>query len=141
MTTPYLSDMPLHWTVQSHIKLIIVVAEGDVGRSDIDGYLAMSSGADIIGWRKLFDARASRSQLTRQDVNELGVRIRAVDAARAVGPIAFVMPKVESPELARLLGFLAVAKRPMRIFNELAPAQKWILTVETPAGRPPTTPT
>lgn len=124
--------MPLHWTVESRLKLITVVADGDVSRSDVDAYLAMSKGADVIGWRKLIDARASRSFLTRQDVNEVGVHIRSVDSARDVGPLAFVMPKAESPELARLLGFLAAAKRPMRVFNELAPARKWILTVPLP---------
>jgi hypothetical protein len=122
--------MPLHWTVESRLKLITVVADGDVSRSDVDAYLAMSKGADVIGWRKLIDARASRSFLTRQDVSEVGVHIRSVDSVRDVGPLAFVMPKVESPELARLLGFLAAAKRPMRVFNELAPARKWILTVD-----------
>ncbi len=124
--------MPLHWTVQSRLKLITVVADGDVGRGDIDAYLAMVNGTNIAGWRKLFDAQAARPVFTFEDVNQLGVHFRAVDAVRVVGPLAFVMPKVESPELARLLGFLAAAKRPMRIFNEFAPAQKWLLTVPVP---------
>ena len=131
MTAPYLSAMPLHWTVQSNLKLVTVVCEGDVDRSDVEAYLAMVNGANIVDWRKLFDARTARPTFTVEDVNEIGVRIRTADAVRTVGPLAFVMPQAPSPELMRLLGFLAAAKRPMRIFNELAPARKWIMTVAT----------
>lgn len=122
--------MPLHWTVQSRLELITVVADGDVGRSDVEAYFAMIDGANIMEWRKLFDARTARPVFTSQDVNELGVRIRAAAATRVVGPLAFVMPQTRPPELMRLLGFFAAAKRPMRLFNELAPALKWITTVD-----------
>lgn len=122
--------MPLHWTVQSRLELITVVADGDVGRSDVEAYLAMVDRMNIAGWRKLFDARTARPVFTFQDVNEIGARFREADAVRVVGPLAFVMPETSSPELMRLLGFLAAAKRPMRLFNELAPAQKWITTLD-----------
>lgn len=121
--------MPLHWTLESKIQLVTVVAEGDVTRSDVDAYLALVDGANIAGWRKLFDARTARPVFTFQDVNELGVRFRAADAVRVVGPLAFVMPEIQSPELMRLLGFLAAAKRPMRLFHEIAPARRWIMKV------------
>lgn len=121
--------MPLHWTVESLFKMITVVADGDVGRGDLQTYFEMVSGANIVGWRKLFDARAARLVFTSQDVNELGVWLRAADAVQMVGALAFVMPEIETPELMRLLGFLAAAKRPMRIFHQRAPAQKWIMSV------------
>lgn len=130
--------MPLHWTVQSRLQLVTVVAEGDVVRSDVEAYLSMVTGADISSWRKLIDARAARLALTILDVNLLGVRVRAADAVRAIGPLAFVTPEAETPELGRLLGFLAAAKRPMRIFHELEPARKWITKIDfkRPAMRP-----
>ena len=119
--------MPLHWTIQSELKLATIVAEGDVVRSDIEAYLSVVVDANISAWRKLIDARTARLALTNEDVNSLGARLRAADAVRTIGPLAFVVPAVETPELRRLLGFLAAAKRPMRIFEEFEPARKWIL--------------
>jgi hypothetical protein len=40
------SSMPLHWTMESKIQLVTVVAEGDVTRSDVEAYIAMSSGGE-----------------------------------------------------------------------------------------------
>ncbi len=121
--------MSIHWIVESRRKLVTVVAEGDVGKADVEAYLAMVDGANLLEWRTLFDARRCRPVLAQQDVNDLGVRIRAAAVAREVGPFAFVIPEMETPELLRLLGFFAAAKRPMRVFQEIAPARKWIATV------------
>ena len=119
--------MALHWTVQSHLRLVTVTAEGDVTRSDVEAYFNMSNGANIVEWRKLFDARNGRAVFTGQDVNALGVRIREAATVREVGALAFVMPEIETPELMRFLGFLAAAKRPMRLFRDIDPARRWIL--------------
>lgn len=119
--------MALHWTVQSHLQLVTVVAEGDVTRSDVEAYLDMVIGANIVHWRRLFDARNGRAIFTDQDVNELGVRIREAAAIQVVGPMAFVLPEIETPELMRFLGFLAAAKRPMKLFREIEPARRWIM--------------
>ena len=123
--------MPLHWTVDSRLKLVTVVAEGDVGKADVEAYLAMVAGANLAPWRKLLDARNACPILTLQDVNDLGVRIRAAASAGQVGPLAFVVPETETLELLRLLGFLAAARRPMRVFRTIGPARKWIAKVPT----------
>ena len=122
----------MHWTVDSRLKLVTVVVEGDVGRPDVEGFLAMASGADLLHWRKLFDARTTRAGLTLQEAIEVGVRIRAAHEVRTVGPLALVMPSTESTEFGRLLGFLAAARRPMRIFRQLEPARKWVLKAASP---------
>lgn len=120
--------MALHWIVESRLELVTAVAEGDVDRRDLEAYLAMAKGANLLAWRKLIDLRASRITLTSQDVNELGVRFRAAAGRLPVGPLAFAMPEAPTPELVRLLGFLAAAKRPMRLFNDIGPARRWIAT-------------
>ena len=127
--------MPLHWTVESRPQLVSVVAEGDVVLSDVEAYLEMVSAANLSDWRKLIDARTARPAFTVPDVNILGVRVRAADAVRPIGPLAFVTPEAVTPELSRLLGFLAAAKRPMRIFHQLAPARRWIMKVGRHTGQ------
>lgn len=131
--------MSLDWKIQSRLKLVTLVAEGNVIRRDVETYLATISGAKVSEWRKLIDARKARFLLDTEDVNAIGTILRAADASRVIGPLAFVMPQSQTPELMRLLGFLAAAKRQMRIFRTLAPAQKWIMTID-PSGEPPKTP-
>lgn len=118
--------MPIHWTAQSMSNLVTVIAEGDVVRDDIEAFLDSVRSANLAAWSKLIDARAARFVFTSQEVNEIGVRIRATHAKHLIGPLAFVMPETNTPELMRVLGFLAAAERPMRVFQEFAPAQKWI---------------
>lgn len=60
-------------------------------------------------------------------------RAFAADAGQVLGPVTFVRPTEITPELSRLLGFLAAAKRPMRLFQKLEPARKWILAVKLSA--------
>ena len=127
--------MALHWIIESEFQLVTVVVRGEFTRSDVQSYLAMISRANIVEWCKLFDVRKGQAKFSCQDVNELGVRIREGASLRVVGPLAFVMPEVETPELIRLLGFLAAAKRPMRLFHEIAPARRWIMKASRYASR------
>ena len=106
-----------------------MVAEGCVVRGEIEACLDMVRAAKVSQWRKLVDARTACFVLDSQIVSELGVRLRSADRLRAMGPLAFVVPEIGTPELMQLLGFLAAAKRPMRVFDRLGPAQKWILKV------------
>jgi hypothetical protein len=64
--------------------------------------------------------------MTEDDVLAIGLRLREADASGDVGALAVVMPEVDPEGLMRLLGFLAAAKRPMRIFQAIEPARRWI---------------
>ncbi|MBU8874625.1 hypothetical protein KQ910_12695 [Reyranella sp. MMS21-HV4-11] len=123
--------MPLHWTAQSNPPLVTIVAEGDVTKADVEEVLAFLVRADLVRWRKLFDARNGQGRLTPEDVEAIGVRIREATRTQDVGPLAFVMPTgAEKPELRRMLGLVAAAPRPMRLFRRIAPARRWILKTE-----------
>ncbi len=104
-------------------------AEGDVVRGEIEACLDMVRDAKVSDWRKLIDARTACFVLDSSSVSELGVRLRSADRMRAMGPLAFVVPEIGTPELMQLLGFLAAARRSMRVFDRLEPAQKWIRKV------------
>jgi hypothetical protein len=96
--------MPLYWTIDSRLQLVTAVADGDVSKGDVEAYLAIVNGSpNIPEWHKLFDARFGRLDFSAEDVNYLGAIIRAADIARTAGPLAFVTPESETPELGRLL--------------------------------------
>jgi hypothetical protein len=124
-------NMPLHWTAQSNPPLVTIVAEGDVTRGDIESLFAFLVRAGLVPWRKLFDGRNGQGVFTLEEVEAIGARIREAAGAQEVGPLAFVMPTGgEKPELRRLLGLIAAAQRPMRLFRRVAPARRWILKTD-----------
>ena len=119
--------MPLHWTVASKERLVITIAEGDVTRAEVEDYITAMNGAGTLGYRKLFDASRGDTAMTAEDMLAIGVRIRERHAKGGrQGPLAVVVPPDKSSLVARVLGILATADRPMRVFSESEPARRWI---------------
>jgi len=117
--------MPLYWTIDSRRKIVTVTCEGDVTRADLVDYLDVMEGAGALGYCKLFDGTAFQTSMTALDMLEVGARFRSYHS-RPIGPLAMVLPPDKADLFARVLGILAAADRPMRVFKRLAPAQRWI---------------
>lgn len=119
--------MPLHWTVDSKERLVIATAEGAVTRADVENYITVMNGAGTLSYRKLFDCSRGDTAMTAGDMLAIGVQIRARHAvAGTLGPLAIVVPPDKSELISRVLGILAAADRPMRVFFETEPARRWI---------------
>jgi hypothetical protein len=127
--------MALRWLLDPSQHLVTVTAEGDVTRAEIETYLSEIVRATAVGWRKLVDLREVRVGLTEEDVLAIGLRFRQADASGDVGALAVVLPISEPERAMRLLGFLAAAKRPMRLFKTIAPARRWMKTLAIKEGR------
>jgi hypothetical protein len=120
--------MPLHWTIDSRTKLLAVVADGAVDLADFDRLLDVVVGSNILGFRKLFDGRLGESQMDETKLLSVGVRLRSLHAGggSALGPLAVVVRDENYWQAARVLGILAVPKRPMRVFKEAEKARAWL---------------
>jgi len=120
--------MPLHWTIDSRTKLLAVVADGAVDLADFDRLLDVIIGSNIQGFRKLFDGRLAEPRMGEQELLSVGVRLRSLHAGSgaALGPLAVVVRDESYWRVARLLGILAVPKRPMRVFKEADKARAWL---------------
>lgn len=132
--------MGLHWFIDSRKRLIVITAEGPVTRADIDELLDAVTGAGALGYCKLVDARAGKVALSALDILAIGARVRSLHAG-SVGAAAIVlpgrMPRDDEPEdaptlVARLIGILASAKRPVRLFKSVVAARRWLETLATP---------
>lgn len=117
--------MPIFWTIDSRQQLVVVTADGDVTRADIDAYLDAIEGGGALAYRKLYDARAGKIAMDRDDMMAIAARIRSYHH-RPVGPLALVLPDGVAGAAARTLGVLAAADRPLRLFTSLDPAWRWI---------------
>ena len=125
--------MPIQWTISKPTRLIVAVCKGPVTRKDIEGYLDAVVVADVMPYRKIFDATQAEGGLSDDDMMALGARIRAYATTGEMGPLAIVASTPESFERAHLYTALSGARRPIKIFRELHEARQW-LDAEAPAG-------
>jgi len=130
----------LHWFIDSRKRLIVITAEGPVTRTEIDGLLDAVTGARAVGYRKLVDVRAGEFALSAVDLLAIGARVRSLHAG-SVGAAAIVLPgrlpRDDEPEdaptlVARLIGILASAKRPLRLFKTVSSARRWLDSLTAP---------
>jgi hypothetical protein len=118
--------MPLHWTIDSQLKLFAARADGDITFADLNRMLDAMAGAQAHGYRKLFDGSQGDTQMSPGEFLSLGVRMRSIHATGPMGPLAVVLPANKYYLVARVLGILAAAKRPMRMFTDPDKARQWL---------------
>ena len=71
-------------------------------------------------------ALALRAAMTPDDVLSIIVRIRGLHALGTMGALAIVATAEQAERIARLLGAAAVADRPMKVFDDVKQARRWI---------------
>jgi len=118
--------MPLYWTIDSKERLFTGVGEGEVTLADAMALLEALAGAKALSYRKLFDGRAVQSTMTGDELLALCAKIRAYHEEGPVGALALVGTAEQTVRFARLLGALAAADRPIKVFNSLRQARAWL---------------
>jgi hypothetical protein len=118
--------MPLYWTIDSKERLFFGSGEGDVTLADAMALLDALAGAGALPYRKLFDGRAVQSAMSADDLLALSAKIRAYHGQGPVGALAIVGTDQQFDTFARLLGALAAADRPMKMFTNLRQARNWL---------------
>ena len=117
--------MPLFWTIDSKKRWVDLTAAGPVTRDDVSAYLEVVSGAGALGYRKLFDGREGICCMSEEELVGAGAEVRSYHD-RDMGPLAILLTPEQTQRLARLLGILASARRPMRIFTSPLTARRWL---------------
>ncbi len=118
--------MSLDWTIDAEAQLVVIVADGDFARRDVETLLDDLASSGAMAYRKLFDGSRGDTSMSSEDLLMLGVRFRAIHARERMGPLAVVVPDHRAELVARVLGILAVADRPMRVFRAPALARRWL---------------
>lgn len=119
--------MALHWHIELREKLFVVVAYGNVEMEEAERMLDAVVCSGAMSYRKLFDGTLGETRMTPYELLTLGVRIRALHAGDTpLGPVAVVLPHDKRPPLMRLLGIMAAARRPLRIFDDRVSAHEWL---------------
>jgi hypothetical protein len=118
--------MPLFWTIASKKRLVTGTGEGDVTLAEAMSLLKVLEGAKALSYRKLFDGRAVQSAMTPDELLALCAEIRTYHEQGPLGAVAMVGTPEQTVMFARLLGALASANRPMKVFNSLRQAWHWL---------------
>lgn len=118
--------MPLYWTIDSKKRLFTGVGEGKVTFDDAMSLLEALAGAKALTYRKLFDGRTVQSAMTGDELLGVCAKIRTYHEQGAVGALAMVGTPEQTIMFARLLGALASADRPMKVFTSREQARNWL---------------
>ena len=118
--------MPLYWTIDSKERLFTGFGEGEVTFDDAMSLLQALAGARALSYRKLFDGRAVHSTMTSEELLAVCAKIRSYHEQARVGALAMVATPEQTETFGRLLGALASADRPMRVFAGLRQARDWL---------------
>ena len=118
--------MPLYWTIDSKERLFTGSGEGDVTFADAMALLDALAGAKALSYQKLFDGRAVQSSMTGEELLAVCARIRGYHEQGPVGALAIVCTPEQTVEFARLLGALASADRPIKMFPSPRQAHTWL---------------
>jgi hypothetical protein len=118
--------MPLYWMIDSKERLFTGSGEGDVTLADAMALLDALAGARALSYRKLFDDRAVQSSMTGEELLAVCVSIGPYHEQTTVGALAIVCTPEQTVEFARLLGALAAADRPIKMFPSLRQAHTWL---------------
>src|SRR5690242_245926 len=127
--------MPIHWTISQPDRLVVVICEGSVSRADIEAYLDNVVVAGALPYRKIFEARNARLDLSDDDMMALGARIQAYAGSGmttgAMGPLALVAENRQQYRQARLYEVLAQTPRPLKIFRDPKKARQWLDSLDS----------
>jgi len=119
--------------MDSRLQLFVATCDGNVDLTEVNNMLDAIVGANGLVFRKLFDGTHGETKMTALEILTVGVRIRELQSeAVDHGPLAIVVPDDKYVLLSRVLGILAAARRPMRVFKGADRARKWL---DSPAIR------
>ena len=79
--------MSLDWTIDAEAQLVVIVADGDFARRDVETLLDDLASSGAMAYRKLFDGSRGDTSMSSEDLLMLGVRFRAIHARERMGPL------------------------------------------------------
>ncbi|HET9395812.1 MAG TPA: hypothetical protein VFO36_07120 [Nitrospiraceae bacterium] len=117
----------MYWTIDSKNRLFTGYGEGQVTFEDAMSLLDALAGARAVAYRKLFDGCSIQSTtMNGEELLTVCARIRTYHERGQIGAVAMVGTPEQTISYARLLGALASADRPMKVFTSLRQARNWL---------------
>ena len=124
--------MPLTWKVLHDDRLVHAVATGELSPDDIQGYLGSLIAERAMPYGKIFDVTAATALQSPERLGEVGDTVRLYDKMQLgqIGALAIVVGSVpEQVAYAEAFVRAASARRPVRMFGDVAAARAWLVAL------------
>jgi hypothetical protein len=132
----HIPSMPVSWTVDSKKKLMRILGTGNISHAELVPLIDAVVREGALGYRKLVDVSQANTTMTSEEMLDIGVRTRSMQDPINSGPVALVLPVDGVTHAEAQIGMIAAGERSMRIFRDLAPAERWIETQRARRRRP-----
>jgi hypothetical protein len=124
--------MPIYLEISRLHRTASIFGRGYITADEIVGVIKQLLDAHVPAFAKLVDVSASTSDLTQDQIERLADLLRG-DPQVVHGPVAFLVnPNREGFAHAYARG--TQGKRPVRLFNNLQAARKWLMEVSAVAS-------
>lgn len=118
--------MPISWIIDSRTRTVELLAEGEVSFDQVREYLDAVAGAKALANGKFVDVRSATAAMTPEELMLPMTAFRRYHQQSPMGPLAVLATDEQSVTHARLLGALASADRPIKLFTSELRARRWL---------------
>ncbi|MFO1158162.1 MAG: hypothetical protein U1E60_04940 [Reyranellaceae bacterium] len=118
--------MPIEIEIDHTKRIVIAKTRGVIRLQDMLDYFDALAAAGTMPYAKLFDARELDSQLSEDDMQALGARVRANAAFDPRGAIAAVATAPAARAAIERFRALGGARRPVELFATMEGAGAWL---------------
>lgn len=118
--------MPLQMDISPLHRMVVIVARGHVTPDEIAANTKALAEANVQGFAKIIDVSQSKSDLTREQVEEIASLLRGPPGETSRGPVAFVVAP-ERGGFAEVFADLTKGDRPVQLFRSIHDARAWLV--------------
>ncbi|MCW5736033.1 MAG: hypothetical protein KIS73_18030 [Enhydrobacter sp.] len=118
--------MPIHMDILPLDRLVVIVARGHVTAEEIAENTKKLVAANVPAYAKIIDVTASKSDLTREQVEKVAALLRGDPRDTRRGAVAFVVDPGRQG-FAEAFADVTRGERPIQLFRSLHAARRWLL--------------
>lgn len=123
--------MSVHMDISPLHRLVVIVARGHITAEEVAGVKRQIIEANVRTYGKIIDVSQSRTELTREQVQQVADLMRGAPDEASRGPLAFVIDP-ERIDFAHMFADITQGERPVQLFRSLHEARAWIERIRQP---------
>jgi hypothetical protein len=117
--------MPLHMDISPLHRLVVIVARGHITAEEIAATKRQIVEGNVREYAKIIDVSQGRSELTREQVQQVADLLRGAPGDPSRGPVAFVIDP-ERIDFPHIFADVTQDERPIQLFRSLHEARAWL---------------
>lgn len=117
--------MPIHVDVYHPGRLIIAVVRGTFTADDVREAVQQALASDVLHYGKLIDIASPTFPIDKAGVEAIAALV-ARNSDKPRGPVAFVVSPGQAADNAETFARLTAGLRPVKVFQSLHEARKWL---------------